>query len=288
MAVRVSSQLHRGRSHGFGLLELVVILVILAVVVAILLPLLGARRRGGVPSEFRHPTKIRGIHQASVMWAQDNGGFYPGLNATAEVLPAEAIEGADVPGSHPAARYVLLMNGNYFNGRFAISPVESGKTEWTTTSIPITPKNFSFAMLAIDLDDDGLSDRFPDAESFGAVEPEASDDSGEPEQPRLNHRAAEWSETLNTDAPMLGDRNIGSDADADIGSIHGGSDRGAWRGSVVYNDNHVIFETTPSHTTRFADGPVVNDDNLFAADTPGAASDAAWVFHDASSLVDQK
>lgn len=129
-------------------------------------------------------------------------------------------------------RYEVLLEGNYFTGEYMISPSES-KTEWTTG--PVTTANYSFAMLDIDAP---------------------------------GQRAMEWQETLNTEAALMGDRNTGKDADAHVSSIHTDLNRGDWRGSLAWGDNHTAFSTTHLVDTKYGEGPSITGDNLFE-DTSG-------------------
>ncbi len=139
-------------------------------------------------------------------------------------------------------RFQRLLEGNYFTGEYAISPSEI-KAVWTTGTV--TSANYSYAMLDIDAGPGG--------------------------------RYNEWRDTLNTEAPAIADRNTGTDAAANVESIWS-PHPGDWRGSVAYNDNHVVFETTHVPLTRYTpdgvewyDTSVNNADNLFAADSPDDA-----------------
>jgi len=251
------------RLFGFTLIELLVVISIIALLIGILLPALAAARRAA--RQIQNSTQVRGIMQSQVMYAQSNNGRFSGLAGDGGLEAAADVDGSDTDGAHPETRMVLMLDGNYFNGAYAVSPSESGKTEWTTTGTPISTDHFSYAMLGLDIDDDD------------AVDP--------------GNRADEWSETLNTEAKVLGDRNTGDDADGMASSIHTEQDQGDWRGSVASGDGSVAFETTQLLDTRFGDGVYFEDDNLFAedADPSGSTSGgAAWVYQDNAALVDQE
>lgn len=250
------------RLFGFTLIELLVVISIIALLIGILLPALGGARDAA--NRLKGSTQVRGINQSLLMYAQSNNSRYPGLAGDGRLETAADIAGSSENGAHPGARFVILLDANYFTGEYAISPAESGKTEWTTTGTPIGTEQFSFAMLALDMDDDGVTD--------------ASD------------RSDEWSETLNTEAKLMGDRNTGADADGMVSSIHTEVDGGDWRGSVASGDGSVVFETQQTLGTRFGNGVFFEDDNLFAedADPSGStAAGAAWVYQDNRTLVDQ-
>lgn len=106
-------------------------------------------------------------------------------------------------------RFAIMLRNNYFTGEYAISPSEA-KTAWTTG--PVTSAHYSYAMLQI---------------------------------PPEGGRRTEWSETLNTEAAVVGDRNLGTAAAPSSVWSHPGD---PWRGSVLWNDNHVGFEST--HVVR--------------------------------------
>jgi hypothetical protein len=130
-------------------------------------------------------------------------------------------------------RFRVMMGENYFTGDYAISPLET-KTAWTTGAV--SSDNYSYAMLQVD---------------------------GEAGKKVSAGRGDEWRQTINTQAVVLTDRNIGSDAGANIQSIHTPSP-GSWQGSVGRNDGSAAFETTHLLDTRYGKtGPLNIDDNLF-------------------------
>lgn len=144
-------------------------------------------------------------------------------------------------------RFQQLLDANYFTGEYAISPAEN-KSVWATGTV--TSEHYSYAMSDIDAGPGG----------------------------RIN----EWKDTLNTQAVTLSDRNIGSDTDTNVESLHNNTP-GDWFGAVAYNDNHVVFETThilPTGYTIFDDAgePSILQhaaDNLFASDS----ADDAMMIH---------
>lgn len=216
--------------RGYTLIELAVTIAIIALILGILLPVLLAARR--TARSMQNNTQSRGIHQALVMYAQGNGGYYPGLDPDGQIIDA-TIE----------YRFQQLLEGNYFTGEYVISLSET-KTPWNTG--PVTSEHYSYAMLDIDAVPGG----------------------------RFN----EWRDTLNSQAPVLSDRNIGSDATANSQSVH--TDTSVdWRGAVAYNDNSTAFETTHVLPTGFTvfdeDGNASilqhQADNLFVSDSPDDA-----------------
>ncbi len=62
------------RRAGFTILELIVIVIAIVLIILILLPARGGR---GNPRPLKDATQLRAIHQAFVIWADNNDGKYP-------------------------------------------------------------------------------------------------------------------------------------------------------------------------------------------------------------------
>lgn len=141
-------------------------------------------------------------------------------------------------------RFWLLLNGNYFSGEYLISPAET-KTVWTTGSLDSS--QYSYAMLQLNLSE------------------------GQPKTGRIS----EWRQMINSEAIILSDRNTGSDADANVQSIHSVSP-GFWHGAVGRNDGSAYFENTHVLDTRYGPKGLINiDDNIFEA----IGDDDAYMIH---------
>jgi hypothetical protein len=133
------------------------------------------------------------------------------------------------------------MNQQYFTMKYAISPLDGGKTQWAGSGEPVTVDNFSFAMLDIDTPEDGP-------------------------------RRVEWAHTINTDAAVVCTASTNGQV-ANAQSIHTAAGSGQWIGNVGWNDGHVNWETSPILRTRY--GPVDNPtDHLFVAGGEIAGADA--------------
>lgn len=216
------------------------------------------RGRSGASSQ------LRGIHQALVTYSNSNKNHFPGLDPKGNIL-ADSLNdtGLSGDGDTVEARYWIMLDGGFFTPEYAISPSENDSrvTEYDPGtgrhSNPVvwdnTTRHFSYAMLSID----GTPGRPPTAAG----------------------RAYEWTQTLNTNAIVVSDRNTGSNAMAGVQSIHTQT-RGDWKGTVLWNDNHVGFEQGQYFETRYGTGsyrdpPTYTRDNLFEA----AADDDAYMIH---------
>lgn len=172
---------------------------------------------------MQNSTQLRGIHQGLVIYAQNNEKWFPGISKIGEDDRINIEQ-----------RFQILIEEDYITPEYAISPSETEPiTEWDGWDSPdegkppVTAGHYSYAMLQV---------------------------------PKEGGRRAEWRETLNSQAIVASDRNTGTKASPS--SIH--SDRGGrWRGSVLWNDNHVGFENSDAFETQYADGELNEADRLF-------------------------
>lgn len=199
----------------------------------------------------QNATQLRGIHQGLVTYANRNKEHFPGLNSKGEILPNDDEEtGSSGAGDTPEARYWIMLTRDYMTPAYAMAPIDSRAVEYDPGEGAdpwVTHVNYSFAMLDIS----GESGEGPDA----------------------GGRAAEWTQSLNTQSIVLSDRNCANiiEDDAEPSSIWNDEE---WHGHVLWNDNHVSYEETHHFETRYGNGRLFTDqgdgnaglDNLFADD----------------------
>ena len=219
------------RQSSFNVVHLAVALLCVVVFVTLAIAV-GSTHRDHRARPMQNNTQLRGIHQSMVTFSNSNRNYFPGLHPDGTTLNLRV-----------EYRYQILLEEDFFTPEYAISPSETEDiTEWEGWDAPdghrplVTQNNYSYAMLQV-----------PEEQS---------------------NRRSEWSQTLNTQAIVLSDRNTGSRANPT--SVH--TDRGGpWGGGVLRNDNSVSFESTDIFETKYGASELNEADRLFEAVGPSDA-----------------
>jgi prepilin-type N-terminal cleavage/methylation domain-containing protein len=239
----------KSKRIAFTLIELLVVISIIAVLIGILLPALGAARTSARKSQST--SRIKGCQQSLVTFAQFNNTYYPGVNSNGKALRVsdpdmDTTIGAtsdSIIGHLVTARYEQLFDSQYFNGEFAISPQDDKRNGWQDGEV--TSDNYTYCMLRLE---------------FNAMK-----DGGFLDQTQLRHK--EWRNTINSQAVVMSDRNIGlNDNNAKVESVWV-NDEGDWRGVMVWNDNHAKFESDHRQPLQYGNGSYREKDNVFKNQT---------------------
>lgn len=263
---------------GFTLIELLVVISIIALLIGILLPALGAARQ--VARQMQSNTQLRGIHQAMIIFAQDNTspgsrvGWYPGQapergTAITPELGTITFNGGVPHGGHPDTRFAMMLDRDLFSPDYLVSPLETDAdivpfdASVTTDFDGGSGPHFSYATLDTTWTGSGHLYRTHVVDGQG-------------------RRPMEWRATGNGQAIVLGDRVLGATPDYSSGdpTHHSHVTRegsGQWQGGIAWNDNHVeTHDGVVVDQTKYDVASPFSDDNLFM-DDPGG--DDACLYH---------
>lgn len=195
----------------------------LACLVFISLPLVGC---GGFSENqlMQNGTQLRGIQQAMGLFSYDNGTFYPGYTADGtddfEAVEASATAwGCNALADDDIGKvYAILLTGDYLTPDYIVSPLDTLKPAAASAQSKGKIDNTAYSYALLDMN------------------------------AKESDRRSEWRQTNNSQGPMVADPSsdirplekvsFRSDVSAD-----GGDSDVDYKGSIAWNDSHVIFET---------------------------------------------
>lgn len=218
------------KRRAFTLIELLVVIAIIVLLIGLLLPALAKARERA--RHIQSAANVKGIHTSMFSYADGNKDQYPGLGTPDTIKETftdvdwDLDQNPDISGNMVEARYFLMMGGSFFIGEGAISPFEV-KEKWSTGEV--MSNHYSYAML--DIDD---TSTVPHGQATTAG------------------RVNEWQKTMNTQAVVLSDRNVGPvNPKAKTVQSVATNRPGDWNGMMGFNDNHVDQFNTPVVKTKY-------------------------------------
>lgn len=272
--------------RGFNFLQAVALLLIVGVAIAVLLPVLGAQRREH--RGMQNNTQLRAIHQGMVVFSQGSksgggDGRFPGVKSLGGAALADNDRNKIAGGSNRDAW--TFGNNNDIRGYDRNDNGDVDPEEMNDAATGEGFLQYVFAeLLTGDFVPAGSSEYFLNPADTTKTAFIAGDqgDAGRFDMSKVSFSIvnvaaepyhAEWRETINPDAIVLGDRAVGNgdtfgtDA-ATARSVWTDPGSGDWRGGLVRNDSSTETGTTYGGykglkygDLTFEDGDVLN---LFA------------------------
>jgi len=259
------------KKKGFTLIELLVVIAIIALLIGILLPALGKARRSA--RQLKDSTQIRGIIEAMVLFAGQNGDTYPipsRMDRNGNTLDDQYAN----PGEENLTRHMIskLIFDGFIPAETCYSPAEvNGQIQ--------EDKNYEFDKPSAITDED-KADRAEWDPGFRAVptddknpikfkrdvkpaDPAGVGSFSYAHIPPFGRRRQKWANTFAANEVVLGNRGPSYERDGVAGwkeidtetvngdgtkplgttsitkSMHGS--RTKWEGLIGFNDNHVAF-----------------------------------------------
>lgn len=253
------------RKRGFTLIELLVVIAIIALLIGLLLPALAKAQKNA--RTLKDKTQIKQIHQAMLVFAEDNDGRLPlpGLiNRQLDVHTGQQLPGRgseDVTRNNTAELYSSMIAQQLINTAIVIGPTEVSQ--------------FVGEDRDYDFDDyDPTADSYWDPDFAADIQVGPSNTSYAHMALCGKRKELKWVDTATNGDPMVSTRGVrdgvfsGPEYKASPTlELHGPDD--LWAGNVVFADNHVeyIDNFYPTATAYLAVNRTAADkDNIFQAE----------------------
>ena len=254
------------RKRGFTLIELLVVIAIIALLIGLLLPALAKAQKNA--RTLKDKTQIKQIHQAMLVFAEDNDGKLPTPGLINRLTDAHT--GLDLPGRGPeditknntAEVYSAMIAQQLINTAIVIGPTEVN---------PFVEEDPDY-----DFDDyDPTGDSYWDPDFTADIENGPTCNASYFHMALCGKRKElKWVDIASNGDPMVSTRGTrtglmtGPDYEqSPTLQLHGPDD--LWAGNVVFADNHVeyIDNFFPSSTSYWAtNDSAASKDNIFAAE----------------------
>ena len=197
-----------------------------------------------------------------MIYGNSNNDFFPGIDSHGKILPPSPTSTGSTTASGAAfsSRLWILLHYHYIGGDLLISSYGDSLTKWVSGN-SVTTNNFSYAGLQI-------------ADTPDALTPGAN-----------AGRFAEWKNNANSAAVLFSDRLYvpTETANAAVQSLWT-TQKGDWKGNVVWGDVHAGFEQSNHGFTTKYNGISNTHDNLFVTAAAAGTSEGSTV-PDANAML---
>lgn len=231
------------KRSAFTLIELLVVISIIALLIGILLPALGAARK--TARKIQSNTQMRGMHQGLVITAQSNDGDYAGITKNGTEFTAGNQNYSGRYGATVDGRFAILLEEQVFTPEYLLHPNDPAtKTAYDVGgAAAFDYTNYSYAMLELYNQNNNPATLVINQAIFPL-------------------KRGEWTENMNSESIILGERLISVTAFSDPATYVSAwnSDPGRAEWGVVWNDNHTESASTALFKTKYGDTSNTGDD----------------------------